>query len=353
MSQKRDYYEVLAVARDASPSDLQRSYRQLAMKYPPDRNPGDKDAEDRFKEAAEAYEVLSDDQKRATYDRHGHEGLSASGANPGARGFDDIFSHFSDVFGDLFGMGGGRRRGGAQKGQDLGIEVELGFFEAVKGTRKSLEIPRDVTCEPCSGSGARPGSQPVNCTMCDGRGAVVHAQGLLRIQTTCPQCRGQGRVIRDRCTTCGGQGTRREVSKVEVNIPAGVDSGSRVRKPREGMPGTGGGPPGDLIVMLHVAEHPTFKREDAHIHAALEVDFTTVALGGHVTVETVHGPEKVHVESGTQQDDVIRLRGKGLPRLDGHGQGDHYVHVRIAVPRKLNKKQRKLLEEFAAEGGAE
>ena len=349
---KRDYYEILGVAKDAAAGDIRKSYRQAALKYHPDHNPGDKDAEEKFKEAAEAYEVLSDSEKRATYDRFGHDGLSRQGFS-GFSGFDDVFSHLGDIFGDIFGFsrgGGGGRRGGPSRGRDLGIEVALGFEEAVFGCKKALEVPREQSCETCGGSGARPGASPVTCNACGGRGEVIHSQGLLMIRTTCPQCRGQGRIIRDACGACRGAGQTRVVRNVEVNVPAGVDTGSRIRKRGEGLPGSHGGPPGDLIVVLHVAEHETFKRDDVDIHAEVPIDFATAALGGSVKVRTIHGDEKLHIDAGTQPGDVLKIRGKGVAKLNGHGQGDHYAHIRLWVPKKLSRKQRKLLEEFAATG---
>lgn len=351
MSDKRDYYEVLGVERDASERDLRTAYRKLAMKWHPDQNQDDPSAEERFKELAEAYEVLSDSGKREIYDRYGHRGLSNQGVRGQGGGIDDILERMSDLFGgDIFGdlFGGGRRRR-RTRGRDIGIEVSLAFEEAAFGVRRTLEVPRNVRCDPCGGSGARPGTQPVSCTQCGGSGQVVINQGLLMMRMDCNVCRGSGRIVRDHCATCGGSGQVRQVSKVTVNIPAGVDTGSRIRKPGEGMSGGSGIPPGDLVVVIRVEDHERFQRDDVDVHAIEDVSFPLAALGGEVEVATMHGAETIRLEAGTQHGDQVRLRGRGIPRLNGHGKGDHVSHVRVTVPKKLSRKQRQLLEELQAE----
>ena len=346
MSSKQDYYEVLGVSRDANARDVKKAYRRLAMENHPDHNPNDTAAEERFKEAAEAYEVLSDDQKRQTYDRYGHEGLSNSGFS-GFSGFDDIFSSFGDVFGDIFGFGGGRR--GPRAGRDMGIEMALTFDEACFGCQKTVEVPHTKHCGRCGGNGAEPGSQPVTCRQCNGQGQVVINQGLLVIRTECQTCAGQGQVLQqsDACTDCGGRGKVREVREVVVKVPPGVDTGSRIRKPGEGQGGAQGGPPGDLIVICNVAEHELFERNDADVHMAFSIDFTLAALGGAVTVPTIHGDHELEIPAGSQSDELLVLRNEGIARLSGRGRGDHVVHLRVLIPKKLSKEQKKLLEELA------
>jgi len=353
MSEKRDYYEVLNVARDADAKTIKKAYRKVALEFHPDRNPDDAEAERRFKEAAEAYDALGDDEKRAIYDRYGHEGLRGGGMRAG--GVEDILERMSDifggdVFGDLFGFGGRRSRG-PRKGKDLGYRLTLTFDEAVFGCKKTLEIPRDETCGTCDGTGAKPGSSPVECPRCEGRGQIAINQGLLMMRMACNVCGGAGKVIRDICQTCGGQGTEQRTVHVELNIPAGVDTGSRIRKPGEGLPGPGGS--GDLVVIIRVDDHERYQRDDIDIHVEQSVSFVTVALGGAVEVETLDGMQTVKVDAGTQPGEVIRLRGLGVAQLSGGGRGDFYVHVRVPVPKKLSRKQRKALEEFRALGGEE
>jgi molecular chaperone DnaJ len=343
---KRDYYEILNVERGASDREIKKAYRKSALEFHPDRNPGDSAAEERFKEAAEAYEVLSDTEKRSTYDRFGHEGLSKTGFS-GFSGFDDVFSHLGDIFGDIFGFGG--RRGPA-RGRDLGMEISLAFEEAVFGVTQELDVPRNETCTECSGSGAKQGTKPVTCIGCDGRGEVVHRQGLLMMRTTCPQCRGAGQVIREKCAECGGGGLVRVTRKVDIDIPAGVDNGSQLRLRGEGLQGEHGAQAGDLIVFIRVQDHAEFQRDDADIHAEMPVDFVTACLGGVEKVPTLHGDERIKIPSGSQPGDVLRLRGKGVPYLKGSGTGDHYVHVKLQVPKKLSRKQKKALEQFREAG---
>jgi molecular chaperone DnaJ len=353
MSEKRDYYEVLNVARDADAKAIKKAYRKVALEFHPDRNPDDPEAERRFKEAAEAYDALGDEQKRAIYDQYGHEGLRGGGMRGG--GVEDILERMSDIFGgdifgDLFGFGGRRSRG-PRKGKDLGYRLTLTFEEAVFGCKKTLEIPRDETCETCEGTGAKPGSSPVTCPQCRGTGQIDINQGLLMMRMACNVCGGAGKVIRDVCPTCQGQGTVQRTVQVELNIPPGVDSGSRIRKTGEGLPGPGGS--GDLVVILRVDGHERYQRDDVDIHVEETVSFVTAALGGSIEVETLDGQETVHIEAGTQPGQVIPLHGLGVAQLSGGGRGNFYVHVRIPVPKKLSRKQRKALEEFRALGGDE
>lgn len=346
-TQKRDYYEVLGVSREASLDEIKKAYRKLAVKFHPDKNPGDKQAEENFKEAAEAYSVLSDSDKRATYDRYGHAGASFGG-------FDATqFTDFSDILGDLFGFdflgGGGRRRGNRpSRGADVRYDLHLSFEEAAFGKEVSITIPRAVNCKSCSGTGARPGTQPVTCSGCGGRGQVRFTQGFFAVARTCPQCGGAGKVIKEPCGDCAGAGRVREDKTLSVKVPAGVDEGSRLRVAGEGEAGTLGGPSGDLYVFISVDEHEEFARRDYDVHSELPVSFTQAALGAEVEAKTIHGQEKVKISAGTQPDQVLRLRGKGIPYVDGSGRGDHFVHVKVRVPSHLSEKQRELLEQLAA-----
>ncbi|HEX2121072.1 MAG TPA: molecular chaperone DnaJ [Thermoanaerobaculia bacterium] len=347
-TEKRDYYEVLGVPRAATIDDIKKAYRRLALKYHPDKNPGDAEAEEKFKEAAEAYGVLSDEEKRARYDRYGHQGMGGVG------GFDpNQFADFGDILGDLFGFGdffgtrGGRRGSRAARGNDLRYDLQLDFMEAVFGKEVTLNVPRVITCQTCSGSGAKPGTQPVTCTGCGGRGQIRYSQGFFAVARTCPQCGGAGRVIKDPCLTCSGAGRVREEKKISVKIPSGVDDGSRLRVGGEGESGFNGGPPGDLYVFISVREHEKFTRRDYDIHSEESISVTQAALGGEVRTETIDGFESLKIPSGTQPNQVFRLRGKGVPFLDGSGRGDHYVHVGVRIPTTLTPEQRALLEQLA------
>src|SRR5689334_21192528 len=347
-TEKRDYYEVLGVAKGASIDDIKKSYRKLALKYHPDKNPNDPEAEERFKEAAEAYGVLSDDEKRARYDRYGHAGTTGMG------GFDpNQFADFGDILGDLFGFGdffgtSRRRTTRPARGNDLRYDLTLEFEEAVFGKDITLSVPRTATCTTCSGSGAKPGTQPVTCSGCGGRGQIRYSQGFFAVSRTCPQCGGAGKVIKDPCATCNGAGRVREERSISVKVPAGVDDGSRLRVAGEGEAGYNGGPPGDLYVFISVKEHPKFTRRDYDVHSEETISFTQAALGAEIEIETIDGAESLKIPEGTQPNQVFRLRGKGVHYLQRAGRVDHYVHIVVRIPTALDAAQRELLERYAA-----
>jgi molecular chaperone DnaJ len=350
---KRDYYEVLGISRTASDNEIKSAYRKLAMKYHPDRNPGDKAAEDRFKEAAEAYAILAEPEKRSMYDRFGHAGVS-SAAGAGA-GFDPtVFSGFEDILGglgDIFGFGdifgGTRRRGGPQRGADLRYDLEISFEEAAHGTETTIQIPRQETCETCSGSGAAPGTSPSVCSMCRGHGQIRRQQGFFTVATTCPQCRGTGRTISKPCQTCRGAGRVNKERKITVKIPAGIATGQQLRLQSEGESGAAGGPSGHLYVVIHVQEHEFFRRDGTNLFCEIPVNFPTVVLGGDVQVPTLDGSETVKIPEGTTTGTTLRLRGKGLPDVNGRGRGDLFVTVQVRTPKKLTREQRHLLEQLS------
>jgi molecular chaperone DnaJ len=352
---KRDYYVVLGVARDASEQDIKSAYRRLAMKYHPDRNPGDKAAEDKFKEAAEAYAVLADADKRARYDRFGH--AAVAGASGGAGGFDPtIFAEFDDIFGslgDIFGLGGmfggGRRRSGPQRGADLRYDLEISFEDSATGTETTIQIPRHETCETCHGSGAAAGSTPTTCPQCRGTGQLRYQQGFFTVARTCGQCRGVGRIISKPCPTCHGEGAVEQLRKLTVKIPAGIATGQRLRLAGEGEAGARGGPPGDLYVVIVVQEHPFLHRDGNDLACEIPINFTTLALGGEIRVPSIKGEEEtLKIPEGTATGSVFRLRGKGMPDVSGRGRGDLLVTVQAITPRKLTREQKNLLEQFAA-----
>ena len=349
---KRDYYEILGVGRKASDADIKSAYRKLAMMHHPDRNPGDHAAEEKFKEAAEAYAVLADTEKRSLYDRFGHQGVSAatgsSGFDPTVfSGFEDILGGLGDIFcfGDLFG--GGRRRGGPQRGADLRYDLEISFEEAARGTETTIQIPRQENCETCNGSGAAPGSSPTVCTQCHGQGQVRFQQGFFTVARTCPQCRGAGRIITRPCPACRGAGRVSRDRKITAKIPAGIATGQQLRLQNEGEGGAAGGPPGHLYVVVHVQEHEFFRRDGINLYCEIPVNFTTVALGGEIQVPTLDGLEAVKVPEGTQTGTTLRLRGKGMPDVNGRGHGDLFATVQVLTPRKLSKEQRQLLDQLA------
>ena len=344
---KRDYYEVLEVSRQAQPDEIKKAYRKMALKYHPDRNPGDKEAEDLFKEAAEAYEVLMDPQKRQVYDMYGHEGLQNTGFS-GFRGFEDIFSSFGDIFEEFFSFGGSpRSRAAARQGNDLGYELSLKFEEAIFGVEKEIEIETLAMCEDCGGSGAEPGTSESVCPLCRGRGQVVQSQGFFRISTTCSRCQGSGKVIGSPCKTCQGQGRVKASKRVQVKVPAGVDTGMRLRLRGEGEEGYRGGPPGDLYVMIRAEAHEHFERHGDDLVGKVPVSFVQAVLGDKVEVETLEGVKGVKIRPGTQPGELIRFPGEGIPRLKGFGRGDLILEVEVRIPTRISPHQEALLKEFS------
>ncbi|MGR9105982.1 MAG: molecular chaperone DnaJ [Gammaproteobacteria bacterium] len=342
---KEDYYKVLGVSRNASDADLKTSYRRLAMKYHPDRNKDNPDAEEKFKQAKEAYEVLSDPKKRSAYDQFGHAGVDASmGAGAGFSGADAFSDIFGDVFGDIFG--GGRQRGGANRGADLRYDLELSLEEAVAGSDIKIRVPVMVVCGQCGGSGAKKGSTPVTCTTCNGMGNVRMQQGFFSVQQTCPTCRGQGKQIKDPCRACHGSGRVQDVKSLSVKVPPGVDSGDRIRLAGEGEAGEMGGRTGDLYVQIHVREHPIFTRDGADLFCEVPISFPTATLGGELEVPTLEGKIKLKIPPETQTGKSFRLRGKGVKPIRGGGPGDLICRVRIETPVHLTKEQKKLIEEL-------
>jgi len=344
---KRDYYEVLSVESNASEANIKKAYRRLAMKHHPDRNQGDAKAEENFKEAKEAYEVLSDQQKRAAYDQFGHAGVdsSAGGGGRGAGGFSDVFE---DVFGDIFGGAAGGRAGQsrAHRGSDLRYEMELSLEDAVHGKTETIRVPTHVACKPCSGSGAKKGSSPKKCTTCAGLGQVRIQQGFFSVQQACPHCHGNGSVISDPCTSCNGQGRVRDTRTLSVKIPAGVDTGDRIRLSGEGEAGENGGPTGDLYVQIRVKKHPLFTREGTNLYCEIPVSFVTAALGGEIEVPTLEGRVNLKVPAESQTAKVMRLKGKGVRSVHESGIGDLFCKIMVETPVNLSSKQKKLLREF-------
>lgn len=347
MTTRRDYYDILGVDRKATDQEIKAAYRKLALKYHPDRNPGSKEAEDNFKEAAEAYDVLRDPQKRDIYDHYGHEGLQGTGFS-GFRGFEDIFSSFGDIFDEFFGFGSGRRsRTVSRKGADLRYDLSIGFLEAAFGVEKEIEIEKLENCSRCEATGCEPGTSPETCRQCGGRGQISRSQGFFSIRTTCPRCHGQGRAIPSPCSACRGTGRVERLKKVSLKIPAGVDSGSRLRLTGEGESGLLGGPYGDLYVYLHVEEHEFFKRRNHDVICQVPISFVQAALGAEIGVPTLNGEKKLQIPKGAQPGDVFRFKGEGIPSLRGHGRGDQIIQIMVKTPTGLTKKQEALLEEFA------
>jgi molecular chaperone DnaJ len=343
---KRDYYEVLGVNRDADEDTLKKAYRRMAMKHHPDRNPDNPKAEEAFKEAKEAYEMLSDPNKRSAYDQYGHAGVDSSmgGGGAGMGGFADAFG---DIFGEIFGGGGGGRgRNGVYRGADLRYNLEISLEEAARGTDTQIRIPTQAKCGVCAGSGARPGTQPITCPTCDGHGQVRMQQGFFSIQQTCPRCHGTGRVVPTPCTECSGAGFVKQQKTLSVKIPAGVDDGDRIRLSGEGEAGAKGGPPGDLYVVMHLKPHSIFKRDGNDLHCDMPVSIATAALGGEIEIPTLDGQAKIRIPAETQTGKVFRLRGKGIKQVRGTGHGDLMCHVFVETPVNLTARQRELLEEF-------
>ena len=346
---KRDYYEVLGVDRGASDKDIKKAYRRMAMKHHPDRNPGDKAAEESFKEINEAFEILSDDQKRAAYDQYGHAGVDPSmGGMGGAGGFagGNFGDIFGDVFGDIFGAGGGRSRSSVQRGADLRYQLELSLEEAVRGVNKKIRIPTLVSCTNCDGSGAKKGTQPVGCTTCGGIGQVRMQQGFFSVQQTCPDCRGTGKMIKDPCNVCHGEGRVQEYKTLSVKIPPGVDTGDRIRLAGEGEAGVNGGPSGDLYVQVSVADHPIFQRDGKNLYCEVPITFVDAALGGELEVPTLEGRVKLKIPTETQTGKLFRLRGKGVVPVRGGSAGDLMCRVVVETPVKLTERQIELLKEL-------
>ncbi len=352
---KQDFYETLGVARSANADELKRAYRRLAMQYHPDRNPGDKSAEQKFKDISEAYDILKDEQKRAAYDRYGHAAFE-QGRGPGDFGFAGGFSGgFADIFDEMFGefMGGGRRGGqaGPTRGNDLRYNLEITLEESFRGRQTTIRVPTLVACDSCKGSGAEPGSQPVACPACRGRGRVRAQQGFFTIERTCPTCQGAGRVIEKPCKTCGGQGRVRREKTLSVNIPPGVEDGTRIRLAGEGEVGVRGSAPGDLYIFVGVAPHALFQRDGAHIYCRVPLPITTAALGGAIEVPTVDGSRaRVTVPAGTQSGHQFRLKGKGMSVLRSTARGDMFIEAVVETPVNLNKRQQELLREFEKAG---
>lgn len=334
---KRDYYEVLGVARGADEGEVKKAYRRIAMKHHPDRNPGNPDAEGKFKEASEAYEVLSNKEKKAAYDQYGHDGVNAAGG----AGFSDIFG---DVFGDIFG--GGRGRGGPSRGADLRYDLALSLEDAARGTQTKIRVPTLINCGECAGSGARKGTSPISCDTCHGAGQIRRSQGFFSVQQTCPKCRGRGSIITDPCNKCYGRGRVEEHKTLSVKVPSGVDTGDRIRLSGEGEAGPDGGPPGDLYVQIVVQDHPIFQRDGANLYCEVPISFADAALGGELEVPTLDGRVKLKIPPETQTGKLFRMRGKGVVPVRGGAQGDLLCRVTIETPIKLSAVQKDLLREF-------
>jgi molecular chaperone DnaJ len=346
MANKRDYYEILGVSRNASEAELKAAYRKLAIACHPDKNPGNKEAEERFKEAAEAYEVLRDPQKRQIYDQFGHQGLEGAGFS-GFRGFEDIFSSFGGIFEDLFGFGGsGRNRSRSQRGSDLRYDLKLSFLQAAFGTETEIDVEKTAICPTCQGSGCKPGTYPDTCRQCQGTGQVTRSQGFFTVRTPCPVCRGTGQVISSPCPECHANGRVVIRKKVSVKIPAGVDNGSRLRLNGEGEPGVHNGPPGDLYIFISVDPHEYFERSNTDILYRAKVSFVQAALGDEIIVPTLNSEKSIQIPKGTQPGEYIRLHGEGIPSLRNGKRGDLIVQFDIRTPTNLSKKQEELLKEF-------
>ncbi len=345
---KRDFYETLGVAKNASEDDLKKAYRKLAMKYHPDRNPDSKEAEEKFKQAKEAYEILSDDNKRAAYDRYGHAGVDPNAAGMGGAGGAGFSDSFGDIFGEIFGAGRRGGGGGPQvyRGADLKYAMEITLEQAANGFDTEIRVPSWENCEICKGSGAKPGTTPKTCRTCGGAGAVRMQQGFFSVQQTCPTCHGSGKEITDPCVSCDGVGRTRRNKTLQVKIPAGIDDGMRIRSSGNGEPGINGGPSGDLFVEIHIKEHKIFQRENDDLHCELTIPFTTAALGGEIQVPTLNGKAEITIPEGTQSGKTFRLRGKGIKGVRGAYPGDLYCHFVVETPVKLTDEQKAILRQF-------
>lgn len=346
---KADYYEVLGVAKDADDQTLKVAYRRLALQYHPDRNPDNADAEEKFKQAAEAYSVLSDAQKRAAYDRYGHAGLQGASGG-GASGFDpSAFTDFQDIFGDVFDSffgGGGRSRNRVRRGEDLRYDLEISFEDSMRGTQVDISVPRMNPCGRCNGTGAEKEDGVTTCPTCKGRGEVLFNQGFISVRQTCGTCSGRGKLIRRACKECKGQAFVRSDRRLKVNIPAGVDTGTQMRLSGEGQPSTNGGQFGDLYVVIRVREHAFFERHENDLHCTIPITVAQAALGSEIELNTLDGVETIKIPESTQPGTQLRIRGKGVPRVNSSGRGDLFVHIEVRIPEKINKEQRKLLEQL-------
>jgi molecular chaperone DnaJ len=342
----KDYYKILGVSRNATEEEIKKAYRKLAMQYHPDRNPGDKEAEEKFKLASEAYEVLRDPQKREIYDHYGIEGLKGTGFT-GFRGFEDIFSTFSDIFEDFFGFGTStRRRTRPRQGADLRYDLKISFYDAAFGKETEIEIPKNVTCDTCNGTGIKPGTRPVVCPLCKGRGQVTRSQGFFTISTTCGQCHGEGQYIPHPCKDCRGTGKVKKKKKIQISIPPGVDSGSKLRIRGEGEEGERGGPPGDLYVFIYVEPHEFFTREGDDLICQVPISFPQAALGAEIEVPTLDGKRTLTIPRGIESGEFLKIKGEGFPKLKGSGRGDLIVQILVKTPKNLTKRQEELLREF-------
>ncbi|MEK0432018.1 MAG: hypothetical protein RL700_225 [Pseudomonadota bacterium] len=350
MATKRDFYEILGVPKNASDDEIKKSYRKLAMKYHPDRNQGDASAEVKFKEAKEAYEMLSDAEKRAAYDQFGHAGVDPNmrGPGAGAGGFGGFGETFGDIFGDIFGQARRQQGGGRQvfRGNDLSYAMEVTLEEAAAGKESEIRIPSYDECDTCHGTGAKAGTSPKTCGTCQGQGVVQMRQGFFSVQQTCPHCRGSGKIITDPCSPCHGQGKIKRQKTLEIKIPAGIDDGMRIRSTGNGEPGTNGGPPGDLYIEIRIKKHEVFQRDGDDLHCAVPISFTTAALGGEISVPTLSGEAAIDLPEGTQTGKQFRLRGKGIKGVRSSFPGDLYCHITVETPVKLTEHQRKLLKEL-------
>ena len=347
----KDYYKILGVSRDATEEEIKKSYRRVAMQYHPDRNPGNKGAEEKFKIASEAYEVLRDPQKREIYDHYGIEGLKGTGFT-GFRGFDDIFSAFGNIFDDFFGFGTSHQHAArARQGVDLMYDLKISFYDAAFGKETEIEIPRKVLCDTCNGTGAKPGTYPKSCPNCGGVGQVTHSQGFFAIRTTCGQCKGEGKIILNPCKECNGFGRMRVNKKIKVKIPPGVDTGSKLRIRGEGEEGERGEPPGDLYVFLYVEPHDFFSRDGDDLICQIPISFPQAALGAEIEVPSLDGNKKLSIPKGTESGDIFRIRGEGFPKMKNHGRGDLVIQTIVKTPKHLTKRQEQLLREFEEAGG--